>query len=653
MAEVFVARAVNSHGVGKRVAIKRILPQLARDPRFVAMFCDEARVCAALNHPNVIQVVDFGEHEGELFMAMEYIDGVSGAKLLRAVAARGQRFPFSAAFYIARQVLAGLGCVHAAADEEGRSLGLVHRDVSPGNILIGKAGEVKLTDFGIVRSEFVARRTYPGELKGKLGYMSPEQVIGEEVSPQSDLFTVGIVLAEMLLTRPLFGGRSEVEILTRIHDADLRVLSDHGGHLPPLVHELLHTAMARDPNRRFPNADAFAQAVENVAGDCGANVSEETFVPWLWSLGLFPSQSGTREAVVLRRRPAPSLRAPASERPRPSCLPTVRPVQTAAADFGQVRYHVLLPQGGQLGPLRLPELLETVMTGRVTFDALVAEDGVNFRPLSSLRELDAYATHSGYRFGEALGERAQSSLRIERGRLPAIIYGLCTGRKTGLLVLRHGRREKRVFFRDGEPRFATSTERSELLGVRLVATKMATSQQVEQGLVAASLRGDRKLGESLVSAGVLRPADLVRALVEQLEASFVEIAQWNSGEVWFVSGQKSSDEVPRVMRSGLQLFTSAVRDSYPVAELAAILGPFRSEPLFVAEGAAYRYIALGLSESERAALTLIKHGGSIEQVVARAHRDAGIKTHDALHAVFVGLSSGCLVCTGFPVPELF
>jgi len=254
MAEVYVAHRAGPRGFAKRFAVKRILPELAMDARFVAMFCDEARICAALCHPNIVQVVDFGESQGELFMAMEFVDGVSLARLLRTVSARRERFPRGIALHIAHEVLRGLAFAHDAHDEQGRPLGIVHRDVSPGNVLIGRAGEIKLGDFGIVRSEFVDRRTYPGELKGKVGYMSPEQVMGTDVDPRSDLFTVGIILAEMLLARPLFSGQNEFEILTNIYEANLSVLDRHAEELPPPILQTLRKALARDPQLRFQNA---------------------------------------------------------------------------------------------------------------------------------------------------------------------------------------------------------------------------------------------------------------------------------------------------------------------------------------------------------------------------------------------------------------
>src|SRR5262245_55548025 len=161
------------------------------------MFCDEAKIHASLSHPNLVDVVDFGEQDGELYMVMEYVDGLTAAALLSAVAARKRTVELSAALYVAREVLSGLACVHEATDELGRPLGLVHRDVAPSNILLGRSGEVKLSDFGIVRSWSLQAHTLPGEVKGKIGYVSPEQAVGGAIDLRSDLFSLAVVLTEM------------------------------------------------------------------------------------------------------------------------------------------------------------------------------------------------------------------------------------------------------------------------------------------------------------------------------------------------------------------------------------------------------------------------------------------------------------------------
>jgi serine/threonine protein kinase len=325
MAEVFVAYRAGPHGFAKKVALKRILPELAQDPRFVAMFCDEARISAPLCHPNIVQVIDFGESQGELFMAMEYVEGVSLAKLLRHVSGRRERFPLAAALFIAHEVLSGLAFAHSAFDENGNPLHIVHRDVSPGNVLIGRAGDVKLADFGIVRSAYVDRRTYPGELKGKVGYMSPEQVMGVEVDPRSDLFTVGIILCEMLIARPLFSGQNEFDILTKIYEADVSALDRYGADLPASVRDVLHRALAKAPADRFENAQDFANALRHIAFASQIALDDSELVPWLSALGVLPSRSGTHEVTRLPAQLVPSLSMPSST-PRP---PVLRPTTAA------------------------------------------------------------------------------------------------------------------------------------------------------------------------------------------------------------------------------------------------------------------------------------------------------------------------------------
>lgn len=317
MAEVFVAYRAGPHGFAKKVALKRILPELAQDPRFVAMFCDEARISAPLCHPNIVQVIDFGESQGELFMAMEFVEGVSLAKLLRYVSGRRERFPLGAALFIAHEVLSGLAFAHSACDENGNPLHIVHRDVSPGNVLIGRAGDVKLADFGIVRSAYVDRRTYPGELKGKVGYMSPEQVMGVEVDPRSDLFTVGIILSEMLIARPLFSGQNEFDILTKIYEADLSAIERYGADLPPTVRDVLRQALAKAPADRFESARHFADALRRLASTARLALDDSELVPWLSALGVLPSRSGTHEVTRL-----PQVDPPPSQSMRPVLRPT-------------------------------------------------------------------------------------------------------------------------------------------------------------------------------------------------------------------------------------------------------------------------------------------------------------------------------------------
>jgi serine/threonine protein kinase len=322
MAEVFVAYRAGPHGFAKKVALKRILPELAQDARFVAMFCDEARISAPLCHPNIVQVIDFGESQGELFMAMEFVEGVSLAKLLRYVAGRRERFPLGAALFIAQEVLAGLAFAHDACDENGNPLSIVHRDVSPGNVLIGRAGDVKLADFGIVRSAYVDRRTYPGELKGKVGYMSPEQVMGVEVDPRSDLFTVGIILSEMLIARPLFSGQNEFDILTKIYEADLSALDKYGADLTPLVRDVLRQALAKSPADRFAHAAEFGAALRRVAQASQVGVDDSELVPWLSALGVLPSRSGTHQVTRLASpQPAKVLSRPPVLRPTTAAPP--------------------------------------------------------------------------------------------------------------------------------------------------------------------------------------------------------------------------------------------------------------------------------------------------------------------------------------------
>ena len=289
MSEIYEARRAGPHGFSKRIALKRILPQLLGDPELVGMFIDEARLCAQLSHPNIVQVFDFGEDEGQPYMAMELVDGTTCAQLVREVATRGETVPVALTLFIGLSIARGLEHAHEARDENGNPLRLIHRDVSPGNVLISRSGAVKLGDFGIARAAFLERRTEQGQLKGKLGYMSPEQVLGRELDERTDQFSAAIILAEMLIGRPLFGGSRDIEILVRIRDADLSKLAKHGAHIPDDVRAILLRALSRRPEDRFPATRAFVEAIENVMRRAGLVTRPAALASYLDRLGLLRS----------------------------------------------------------------------------------------------------------------------------------------------------------------------------------------------------------------------------------------------------------------------------------------------------------------------------------------------------------------------------
>ena len=259
MAEVFLAKAYGAHGFEKTLAIKRILPELARDPEFEERFIAEAKMAVRLSHTNVVQVFDFGRFAGSLFIAMEYVDGLDLAALLRRHKDLGRLLPVPAAFHIAVELARGLDFAHQH--------GVVHRDVSPSNILLSRAGEVKIADFGIA----VAARPdkpKPGakrKVMGKWRYMSPEQARGESLDPRSDIFSMAVVMYELLTGEKLFPGDEVEDIVRNINDMPLPRPSEIRRDLPKRVDEILLPALSREPSRRPLRAAVLQRAMTELS----------------------------------------------------------------------------------------------------------------------------------------------------------------------------------------------------------------------------------------------------------------------------------------------------------------------------------------------------------------------------------------------------
>ncbi|HMG22926.1 MAG TPA: serine/threonine-protein kinase, partial [Kofleriaceae bacterium] len=262
MAELFKATLTGDHGFEKLVAIKKILPHLATDRSFVEMFIDEARITAQLDHRHIVQVFELGTDADTPYIAMQYVDGLDVLALLRECARSQIRLPPDLAALIARDVLDALDYAHHALDSSGRPLGIIHRDISPGNVLLSWRGDVKLTDFGIARAAERRHKTEAGTLKGKYGYMSPEQVSGGEVDARSDLFSVGILLAEMVMARRLFTSTNDLDILLMVRDARLDRLHKYATEFPVELRVLTTKALQRRPEDRWSSAAQFRDALD-------------------------------------------------------------------------------------------------------------------------------------------------------------------------------------------------------------------------------------------------------------------------------------------------------------------------------------------------------------------------------------------------------
>jgi eukaryotic-like serine/threonine-protein kinase len=255
MGEIYLARMRGAAGFEKRVIIKTILPHLAEEEEFVEKFLDEGRIVVQLTHGNIVPVFDMGQQDGEYFIAMEYLPGRDLREIIKRLQVDRARMPVGLAVLVVMEVCKGLAYAHRKLDQQGAPLGLVHRDVSPSNILVSREGDVRIIDFGIARATGRSQRTASGRIQGKFSYMSPEQASGKPLDPRSDIFSTGIVLYELLTGMRPFDGDSDLETLDRVRAGVCDPITTLRPELPEALDAIIARAMAPDPADRFPSID--------------------------------------------------------------------------------------------------------------------------------------------------------------------------------------------------------------------------------------------------------------------------------------------------------------------------------------------------------------------------------------------------------------
>jgi serine/threonine protein kinase len=314
MAEIFLARPTGSTSRDVMV-LKRILPHLAEDEHFVTMFRDEADLASKVSHKNICRVQEFGEYDGTWFIAMEYLHGVPLSRMMTRLSKVGKMLDVRVVAGIIVQACEGLHAAHEARGPDGQQLGLVHRDVSPPNIMVCSEGQVKLLDFGIAKARGANSRTRTGTVKGKNAYMSPEQILGKGLDRRSDVFALAVVMYEMLAIRRLFHRDSDFLTFKAITEEPIPDIRERRPDLPPGMRAALLQAMARDPNGRFDTAQAFGNALRNAVSTLGGPASPADLARLLSDD--FSEEMASRDEILKAAdEPAP-IAPPRAARPTP------------------------------------------------------------------------------------------------------------------------------------------------------------------------------------------------------------------------------------------------------------------------------------------------------------------------------------------------
>src|ERR1700759_383493 len=273
MAEVFRAESAGLEGFKKTVAIKRVLPHLSEKKQFIGMFLDEARVSAQLSHSNCVQVFDIGVGDNTYFIVMEYVDGADLKGVIEYRKKTTGVFPVEEACLICVRICEGLAYAHELTDSNGESLHIVHRDMSPPNVLITRFGEVKIVDFGLAKANSQLEKSEPGIIKGKFSYLSPEAAQGLAVDAKTDIFAVGIILWELLAGRRLFMGETDLETVRMVQQAKVPSIRQFNPKVSPDLERVMMKALAGDPAQRYQTARDFGRDLNNMLFHMGRAVS--------------------------------------------------------------------------------------------------------------------------------------------------------------------------------------------------------------------------------------------------------------------------------------------------------------------------------------------------------------------------------------------
>jgi len=678
MAEVYLARDESPEHRGRIVVVKRLRRNVADDPTARNLFDREAALHAVVKHENVVAVYGSGvASDGEPYLAMELVDGVDCHRLLARLNELGTRVPVEVCVYVMRDVLRALASVHAAADERGQPMGMIHRDVTPSNIYVSKDGRVKLGDFGIARS--TSRMTMDdaeGALpKGKFAYLSPEQIAGKSFDHRADLFSAATCLAELLIGKRLFSGNGYLSILLAIQECRLDTLWEAKDLVPAGLFQALLTGLAREPDERFQSAPAFSAALVPFQGDPVRARAEvvrlvgRAYVSPFAAKGPFVVRdSATTMRAVRAGRTLPGAREPAEPleldlRDLPS-VPDSDPrlPRAMVADTGKTHVDeeeathelaasapsfVETSDGRRLGPWAFARLIEGLMTGEIGHDDRVRYLG---KEAVLVGEIPALARFLPARPAGPRDEvPPEWKLGLSSPGMVSSLLRILRERATGMLVATRPDGEpaehKELYFVDGRLHHAISSNVRELFGQWLLRRGVVGKAELQRALAALPAFNGR-IGDALIGLGLLSAVDTLHALREQACERVAALFSWKGGQLAFHRGVAAKDvelpldvDVPRLVLLGLH---TARTDAATLEEyrgrLDGVVGLAAEPPALFAEVTRPPLVARVVRE--------LAEPKSLRELVYGLELGGEVTAGDAIHAVELLAAARCIRVVG-------
>jgi serine/threonine protein kinase len=625
MAEIYKARSLGPDGFAKLLVVKKILPEYAQNKAFINMLIAEAKVTSLLEHPNIVQIFELGEIAGQYYIAMELVDGADLLDVLARCTRDKLRVPTEIALFIVSEVCKGLAHAHAATDAAGRALNIIHRDVSPSNILLGLNGAVKIMDFGVATADLAAAPdgTFDpttSTFKGKLGYLSPEQVLGHPIDRRSDVFALGIILFEALTLKRLFVGKTDIQTIVNIREANVERKFKRHSYIPKGIRAILQRALARDPTRRYQTATDLQEAILDYLFESRLRVTGRSLAAFLRQVlhpapPLGPSPPLATDAPPPRELETDSD-APVEEEVLPALPADAHarrqlPRDLRRVDLSRASFHFRVDGEPAFGPLDFPRMSTLVATRCVSPREWVSVNGSDWLRTG---EVQAIVDLHPALFEEE-PDRPLFDGPMNRHRTPRLLNRIWSGGLSGKLKLTRATVQKEIYFDRGAPVLVHSNLKSELLGAFLIERGLVAPEDVDRALMVAT-EPRALLGTALVRSGLLPVDRVATALAEQFRDRLVEPFSWATGWYEFFAGVMPPRPPIPLGATPPELLMYGIRTHYDLGCLRRIFDAYLDKPLVVPADLAARVTPLGLLESEQAAARALRADTTLSQLLA-------------------------------------